>query len=405
MGQESSPLTRVRGFRAVGVTCGLKRSGKPDMALVLSEVPCTAAAMFTTNAFKAAPVLYDMALMARTEMLRGVIINAGNANAVTGRQGMRAAEQMARLTEQACDLPPDSVAVMSTGIIGELMPMDKIKRGINQASELITTAAGMRGENVTEAIMTTDLVPKVASAEATVNGHTVRLAGMAKGSGMIEPNLATMLAVLVTDAALAKNTLDAALRRAVARSFNRLTVDGDTSTNDTVLLLASGQSGAPSIEPDTPGFELFVAALTQLSTDLAQAIARDGEGATKLVEITVVGAASEAEAERAAKTVATSPLVKTAIFGADPNWGRVLMAVGRSGVQVDTGRAALRLGEFQLVAQGEPLPFDVLAANEWLVDTTDVPIWIDLGVGRAEATVWTCDLSYRYVEINAEYHT
>jgi glutamate N-acetyltransferase/amino-acid N-acetyltransferase len=253
--------------------------------------------------------------------------------------------------------------------------------------------------------MTTDLVPKVAATEVTVNGHTVRLAGMAKGSGMIEPNLATMLAVLVTDATVGKDALDSALRQAVARSFNRLTVDGDTSTNDTVLLLASGQSDAPVIESGTPGYEAFVAALTQLSTDLAQAIARDGEGATKLVEITVVGAASEAEADRAAKTVATSPLVKTAIFGADPNWGRLLMAVGRSGVQVDTDRTALKLGEFRLVEQGEPLPFDVVAANEWLAASTDVPIWIDLGVGQGEATVWTCDLSYRYVEINAEYHT
>jgi glutamate N-acetyltransferase/amino-acid N-acetyltransferase len=312
---------------------------------------------------------------------------------------------MARLTEQACHLPADSIAVMSTGVIGEPMPMDKIATGINQASQQIVTEAGVRGENVAQAIMTTDLVPKVAATEVTVNGHTVRLAGMAKGSGMIEPNLATMLAVLVTDATVGKDALDSALRQAVARSFNRLTVDGDTSTNDTVLLLASGQSDAPVIESGTPGYEAFVAALTQLSTDLAQAIARDGEGATKLVEITVVGAASEAEADRAAKTVATSPLVKTAIFGADPNWGRLLMAVGRSGVQVDTDRTALKLGEFRLVEQGEPLPFDVVAANEWLAASTDVPIWIDLGVGQGEATVWTCDLSYRYVEINAEYHT
>lgn len=402
-----SAVTRVPGFRAVGVTCGLKQSGNPDLALILARRPCAAAAVFTTNVFKAAPVLYDLALLERTGgKLQGVLINAGNANAVTGGQGLADAEQMARWAENACNLPADSVFVMSTGVIGQKMPMAKLETGIRIASETILTEAGHYGRAVAEAIMTTDLAPKEAFVQVAVGGKTVHLGGMAKGSGMIHPNLATMLAVIVTDAAIEPAALMVALKQAVAPTFNRITVDGDTSTNDTVLVLASGEASHALISnPQSPGFAPFVTALTDVCGSLARAVVRDGEGATKLVEITIRGAASEGEAEAAAKTVATSPLVKTALFGNDPNWGRALAAIGRSGAMVDPALVSLRLGDFQLVAQGEPLPFDMIAVHHWLAQTDEVKLVADLGVGQAEATVWTCDLSYKYVEINAEYHT
>ncbi len=406
MDEPLSPLVKVPGFRAVGVTCGLKLSGQPDLALVLADQPCAAAAVFTTNAFKAAPVLYDMALMQKIGgKIQAVVINAGNANAVTGEQGLQDAEDMARLTERACGLARDRVFVMSTGVIGHKMPMDKIERGVRLAAQTIKTEAGQQGRLAMQAIMTTDTVPKEAFGQTTIGEQIVSLGGMAKGSGMIHPNLATMLAVLVTDAVIEPEVLAAALTRAVARSFNRVTVDGDTSTNDTVLLLASGLAGHPAITIPSPEFETFVRALTDLCTELAKAIARDGEGATKLVEITVCGAATEAEAETAAKTVATSPLMKTALFGNDPNWGRALAAIGRSGVRVNPARVSLRLGDFQLVKQGEPLDFDATAASDWLAGSNEVRMVADLGMGEAAATVWTCDLSYKYVEINAEYHT
>jgi glutamate N-acetyltransferase/amino-acid N-acetyltransferase len=403
----TSAVTRVPGFRAVGVTCGLKQSGNPDLALILASQPCTAAAVFTTNTFKAAPILYDLALLERTQgAVHAVLINAGNANAVTGAQGLRDAEQMARCVETSCHLPHDSVFVMSTGVIGQPLPMEKIETGIRIASEAIFTEAGRQGQAAAEAIMTTDLVPKEAFAQTTIGDWPIHIGGMAKGSGMIHPNLATMLAVVVTDAVLEPAALSAALRLAVARTFNRITVDGDTSTNDTLLLLASGEAGHPPISgPESPGFEIFTDALTEVCASLAKAIARDGEGATKLVEITVRGAVNEAEAEAAAKTVATSPLVKTALFGNDPNWGRVLAAIGRSGVAVDPARVSLYLGDFHLVAQGEPVPLDMKAAYDWLAQADEVKLLADLAMGQAQATVWTCDFSYKYVEINAEYHT
>jgi len=402
-----SPLTRVPGFKAVGVVCGLKESGKPDLALVLGNRPCTAAAVFTQNAFKAAPLLYDMELLKKNGgTLQGVVINAGNANAVTGQQGLRDAERMARLTESTCNLPTDSVFVMSTGVIGQPMPMDKIEQGIKKAASSITTGAGQQGRNVALAIMTTDLVPKEAFVQISIGGHPVTIGGMAKGSGMIHPNMATMLSVITTDAVIKPNVLQAALQQAVDKTFNRITVDGDTSTNDTVLIMASGQAKhTPIASVEQPEFDSFARALTELCTGLAKSVARDGEGATKLIEVTVQGAATQAEAEQAAKTVATSPLVKTALFGNDPNWGRVLAAIGRSGARVDRAQVWLRLGDFKLVEQGEPLSFDAVAASSWLSTTNELELVAHLGVGQAQATVWTCDLSYKYVEINAEYHT
>lgn len=405
-----SPLTRVPGFRAVGVTCGLKQSGQPDLALVLAERPCVAAAVFTRNVFKAAPVLYDMALLERTGgRLQAAVINAGNANAVTGGQGLADAEQMARWTEAACGLPADSVFVMSTGVIGHRLPMANIEQGIRLAGQSISGEAGQAGRDAARAIMTTDLVPKEAFTETTIAGRPVRIGGMAKGSGMIHPDLATMLVVIVTDAAIEPAALQKTLRQAVARTFNRITVDGDTSTNDTVLLLAcpskEWQDQPPLNERSGAVLAEFEQALAGVCTTLARAIALDGEGATKLLEITVRGAASEADAEAAAKTMATSPLLKTALFGNDPNWGRALAAIGRSGARVDPARVSFWLGSFPLVRQGEPVDFDAQAVHNWLSSQNEVQLLADLGIGEAEATVWSCDLSYKYVEINAEYHT
>jgi glutamate N-acetyltransferase/amino-acid N-acetyltransferase len=401
----SGAITRVSGFRAAGVACGLKQSGGPDLALVVCDRPAAAAGVFTANAFRAAPVLYDAALLGRTPTVRAVVINAGNANACTGEQGLRDAEAMARLVERELGLPPDSVLVMSTGVIGHLLPMEKVGQGIREAVRALSPVGGAEAAR---AIITTDLVTKEAYVRLKVGSAQVAIGGMTKGSGMIHPALvrlhATMLAVIVTDARISAPALQAALEAAVAVSFNRITVDGDTSTNDTVLLLASGAAGDGDIVAGSDDFAAFQAGLTDVCVLLARQIARDGEGATRLVEITVRGAASDADAERAAKTVATSPLVKTAIFGADPNWGRILAAVGRSGAQVDPARAGLWLGTHQLVARGTPLPFDREAARA-LLKQPEVGIAVDLGLGTGQATVWTCDLSYKYVEINAEYHT
>jgi len=416
---DTSPgaVTRVPGFRAAGVACGLKESDQADLALVVCDRPAVAAALFTTNAFKGAPVLYDLSLLGRDEpaSIQAIVANAGNANACTGEQGLRDAERMARLAERQLNLPADSVLVLSTGIIGHLMPMSKVEAGIEAACRALSPTGGA---DAARAIMTTDLVPKEAHVQFDVGGVSVSVGGMAKGSGMIHPDLAapgsrssqgsgphaTMLCVVVTDAAVPAAVLQVALEGAVDASFNRITVDGDTSTNDTVVLLAGGQAGNETIEPGTAAYRRFEVALAGVCLSLAKQIARDGEGATRLVEIIVQGAVSDEEAERAAKTVATSPLVKTAIFGADPNWGRVLAAIGRSGATVDPMRTSLWLNHIQLVARGMPLPFDPESAHEAL-KRAEVTFVADLGLGWGKATVWTCDLSYKYVEINAEYHT
>jgi glutamate N-acetyltransferase/amino-acid N-acetyltransferase len=407
-------VTRVPGFRAAGVACGLKASGLRDLALVVCDRPATTAALFTTNAFKAAHVLYDQALLSSRShsAIQAILVNSGNANACTGEQGLRDAERMADLAAAALHLPGGSVFVMSTGIIGQCLPMGRVEAGIRVAAAAVSIQGGA---DAARAIMTTDLVPKEAFVQVKIGGIPISIGGMAKGSGMIHPSLAlaphaTMLATIITDAAVSRPALQRALARAAQASFNRITVDGDTSTNDTVVALASGRAGNHLLEDWELGrsagdhYRAFEAALTAVCVSLAKQIARDGEGATRLVEIVVRGAVSDKEAEQAAKTVATSPLVKTAIFGADPNWGRVLAALGRSGARVDPERVDLWLGDVQLVGGGEPLPFDTAAAGAAL-QPPDVRLMADLGLGGGQATVWTCDLSYRYVEINAEYHT
>ena len=402
----------VPGFRAAGVAAGIKANGDPDLALIVSDVPCAAAAVFTRNAFAAAPVIYDRKLMrVAAESIQAVVVNAGNANACTGEEGIVRAASMAHITEKALGLPERSAFVMSTGVIGVPLPIEKIRAGVPQA------AARLRAdgwEEAARAIMTTDTAPKWASATlpADLGGATV--VGIAKGAGMIHPNMATMLAVIATDLAIAVAPLQAALRHAVNRSFNRITVDGDTSTNDTVVVLANGQAGnAPITSDEDPRFAAFQDALTRVCVDLAQQIVRDGEGATKFVTVRVVGAASDEDAVRAAKAVANSPLCKTAFFGGDANWGRVLAAVGYSGAQVDPARVALwfaggkegqRGPALQVVKGGTPTDYSEEEATH-IFAQPEIDVLVDLGLGEGEAEVWTCDLGYEYVRINAEYRS
>jgi len=403
------------GFTFAGVAAGIKKTGARDLALIVSERPCSAAATFTRNAFPAAPVLYDRDLVAENAAgLRAVAINAGCANACTGEAGLADAEAMARLAEAALGLPTRSAAVMSTGVIGPRLPMDKIAAGIQQAAGDLSPDGW---DAAAHAIMTTDTRPKTAFREA----GGARIFGMCKGAGMIHPNMATMLAVIVTDAAIGPALLAELLREAVDVSFNCITIDGDMSTNDTVLLLANGAADlkleAGSREPSTLTSTLtptsaFASALTSLCTDLAQQIVRDGEGATKFITVQVEGAASDADARTAAKAVANSPLVKTAFYGGDANWGRILAAVGYSGATVEPTKADLWIaagkGEvtapLQLVSAGQPLSYSEEAASA-IFAGPEMAVTVKLGLGDGQATVWTCDLSHDYVSINGHYRT
>ncbi len=401
---EEGHATTAAGWRAATWACGIKYAGRDDLALLVSERPCSAAAVFTTNRVKAAPVRYDMALLERNAAgLRALVVNAGNANACTGPDGDAAALAMARSAEAALGLPADTVFVMSTGTIGVPMPTAKVTAGIAAAAGGLSAGAGAAAAR---AIMTTDTRPKHAALRVALpSGATVTLGGMAKGAGMIHPNMATLLSAVTTDAAVSPAGLRAALRHAVELSFNSISVDGDTSTNDTLLALANGAAGNPPIERlDSPDGAAFLAGLTALCQRLAQAVVRDGEGATRFVTITVRGARDRADARLAAMTIAKSPLVKTALYGADPNWGRVLCAIGYSGAEVDPERVALLFGGMRVLEGGLPLPFDEAAASD-LLNVPEVSIDADLGLGAGEATVWTCDFSEAYVRINAEYRT
>ncbi|MCC6349663.1 MAG: bifunctional glutamate N-acetyltransferase/amino-acid acetyltransferase ArgJ [Candidatus Eisenbacteria bacterium] len=390
------------GFQCAATACGLKKSGALDLALVWSERHCAAAGLFTTNRVKAAPVVLDrQTLPGSAARIRAVVANAGCANAVTGERGLADARRMASLAAEAVEARPDEVLVLSTGVIGVHLDMDKLGYGI---AALRAPGALRAAADAARAILTTDTRPKVATATATIAGQTVRISGFAKGAGMIHPNLATMLAVLTTDALIDPERLDRALRRAAAASFNRISVDGDMSTNDTVLALASGVSAA---RVDDAGEEAFTGALTEACAALARQIARDGEGATRLVELRITGAETGRQAHRVGDAIACSPLVKTAIHGNDPNWGRVLAAAGYSGEEIDPGAVGLWFGEgddVQLLDRGRPLAFDRAGASALLAKDPAV-VHLDLGLGAAAATLWTCDLSAEYVRVNAEYTT
>jgi len=405
-------ITSVRGFQAAGVGCGIKETGAPDLALVYSEAPCRVAGVFTTNRVKAAPVLVDQLVLAKNrDAVHVAVVNSGNANACTGLQGINDAKTMACTAAAALEVKCTASLVMSTGVIGRPLPMDRIGEGIVEAQQRLSSDGG---HDAARAIMTTDTRPKELAVKIQLpeQAVTCTIAGMAKGAGMIHPNMATMLSVITTDAAIASAPLQQALGDAVKRSFNMITVDGDTSTNDTVLLLANGLAGNDEIaDSASPEFTVFRDGLTHVCTELAKMIVRDGEGATKFVEITVKGAPSFADARQVAMSVANSNLVKTALFGQDPNWGRVLAAVGYSGVEVDPARIALWFAPggdggsaLQLVRDGQPCDVDEQRARE-ILSESDIAIIIDLGLGTEAATVWTCDLSYEYVKVNAAYTT
>jgi glutamate N-acetyltransferase/amino-acid N-acetyltransferase len=409
----------AQGFRASATACGLKTSSvmgasSLDLSLVASEADSSVAAVFTTNRVKAAPVLYDQEIVAsRPGSVRAVITNAGCANACTGPVGLENTRRTAALVAERIGCSADQVLVMSTGVIGRQLDMTKLSRGI----EVVTSGEAYQGGPwVARAIMTTDTKPKVARAVVEIGGRPVSIAGCCKGAGMIHPNMATMLAIVTTDAAVSPELLDQELRAAVNRSFNRISVDGDTSTNDTVLLLASGASGVTIDGADDAARAAFTAALAAVCTSLAKQVVRDGEGATRLIEIHVTGARDEHEAHTVANSIATSPLFKTAVHGGDPNWGRVLCAAGYSGADLDQTRLSLTFGPadrpgeeydtpaVKVVSGGLPLEYEERQAAATL-RANPVLVHLDLGLGQAESTVWTCDLSAEYVEINAHYTT
>jgi glutamate N-acetyltransferase/amino-acid N-acetyltransferase len=378
------------------------------LALIYSEKPCTAAALFTANRVQAAPVLISRKHLAGG-ILRAVIANSGNANACTGEPGLAAARRMAELAAGEFAINPREVAVASTGVIGVPLPIAAIESSVSSlADSLRSDAAGH--EAALEAIMTTDTRKKGGALEFELEGDgSLRIGAMAKGSGMIHPNLATMLCFITTDAAISRELLDQALRRAAGRSFNRVTVDGDTSTNDTVIIMANGEAGNAPIEAEGPAYARFAEALEALCVKLARAMARDGEGATRLMTVDLKGARDEESAEILAKAVASSSLVKAACFGADANWGRVLCALGYAGVDFDPAAVAVRFasaaGEITVCKAGLPVPFSEEEAKR-ILSQDEIEIRVDLaGGGPGAATVWGCDLSYDYVKINGDYRS
>ncbi len=391
-------VTTPQGFRAAGASAGIKAKGL-DLALLVSDRPADAAAVFTVNRAQAAPVVVSREHLARSGgTARAIVVNSGCANACTGDEGLQVARDMASETARLVGCPVEQVLVASTGVIGVALPIACIKRGLPVA---FAALGADQGPAAARAIMTTDPFPKEAAAHVTIGGGAAGIGGMAKGSGMIEPMLATMLAFVTTDASVPQPLLDRALREAVNDTFNAITVDGECSTNDCVMLLANGQSGAVV---DEKRYSEFVAGLRAVCLELALGIVRGGEGATKLVTVTVTGAASSADARRAAKAIANSPLVKTAIHGGDPNWGRLIAVAGRAGVAFALERAAVSIGSTMLFKDGRPHDEAAPRAAAYLTGK-DIAVTVDLGAGSASSTVWTCDLSAEYVRINADYRT
>jgi glutamate N-acetyltransferase/amino-acid N-acetyltransferase len=403
-----------RGFRFASASCGLKKrghTGSLDVALIVSDAPASAAAVFTQNLVQAPPVVLSRAnVKASPEAMRAVIVNSGNANCSVGPGGMVASRATAERVAELIGCRPNQIVVCSTGVIGVPLPVERILNaapGLSESLEFSPRAF----EGLTRAIMTTDTRPKRAAASCRIGGKAVRVAGCAKGAGMIHPNMATMLSFVVTDAAIAPAVLDHALREVVARTFNCITVDGDSSTNDTLLVLASGASGAKQItKASGADYSKFTAALEEVCKTLALGIVEDGEGATHVVEIEVRGAPSDADAKQVAQTIALSSLVKTALAGADPNWGRILAAAGRAGVPFDPDHAEIWLGGIKMygppkgLSYSVALPLDERAAHRRLLEK-NVPIIVDLHQGRGIARMWTCDFTKEYVHINASYRT
>ncbi|MBE6358784.1 MAG: bifunctional glutamate N-acetyltransferase/amino-acid acetyltransferase ArgJ [Lentisphaerae bacterium] len=401
---DNGSITTPSGFLASGVTAGFKRSGAPDFAMVVSEVPADFAGVFTSCTFAAAPVRVCRKRVKESDFLQAVIINSGNANACTGEQGLAASEKSCQIAADSLNIAPENVAVASTGRIGVQMNMELIERGVALARKALT---GDGGNTAAQAIMTTDTVPKAAAVKVEVNGKTFNIGAITKGAGMIDPHLttphATMICIITTDAKISKPQLQKILQRNANDSFNRITIDGDMSTNDTVLILANGTSGTV-IEPDTTEEDAFAQALLALMQNLAKRMVLDGEGASKFVEVKVINARTENDAKLAAEAVGNSLLCKTAWFGNDPNWGRVVAALGYSGAQFAAEKCDIFFGDIPVVKNGG----DAGTPEEALLETVkqrEFSITCDFHDGDAEYWVWASDLSYEYVKINADYHT
>ena len=394
-------ITAVPGILAAGMTAGIKKTNAPDLALIVSECEATVAGVLTTNTVAAAPVLLARGRLRRGKA-RAILINSGNANACTGRQGYEDAEEMASLTAKALGVSPNEVLVGSTGVIGKLLPMDRIRASIPVLARHLRRDGG---EEAARAIMTTDTTLKMAAAMDMIGGCPVILGGIAKGSGMIHPHMATMLAYLGTDAKVPRATLQRGLRQATDRSFNRIPVDGDTSTNDMVLCLANGLAGNRPFSSGSPDARRFQALLDHVCLALAKAIAHDGEGATKFVELVVKGARTTAEALRIANTIATSSLVKTAWFGEDANWGRIMAAIGRAGVRIVEERIGIAYGDVTVVRRGVGLGQSAEERANAVLKEREFILTVDLGLGKSTCTVWTTDLTTDYVKINASYRS
>ncbi|MGB5595254.1 MAG: bifunctional ornithine acetyltransferase/N-acetylglutamate synthase [Crocosphaera sp.] len=404
-------ITAPKGFLAAGIAAGLKPSGKPDLALIVSEVEAIAAGVFTTSQVRAACVDYCRQLLQKKASAKAILCNAGQANAGTGEQGWKDAVESAELLGQALNISPDAILLASTGVIGQRMKMEALRGGI---PTLVANLSEEGNEAASNAIITTDLVTKYMALETMIEGRPVRVGGIAKGSGMIHPNMATMLSFVTCDAAVSTVLWQQMLTQAANESFNQITVDGDTSTNDSLIALANGQSRTPAItEMGSKNAQTLQGMLTAVCQHLAKAIARDGEGSTCLVEVQVSGAPDDEGARRIAKTIVGSSLVKSAIFGRDPNWGRIAAAAGRAGVTFRQEDLRITLGEFIMMENGQPLDYDRNAASNYMKQAAQgaylkedtVLISVCVGNGSGNGMAWGCDLSYDYVKINAEYTT
>ncbi|MCI6421464.1 MAG: bifunctional glutamate N-acetyltransferase/amino-acid acetyltransferase ArgJ [Blautia sp.] len=400
-------VTAANGFQAAGLSAGIKKGNTKDMAMIYSIVPCKAAGTFTTNVVKAAPVKWDKEVVYHSSAAQAVICNSGIANACTGEEGFGYCKKTAEIAAEVLGIPADSVLVASTGVIGKQLPMDKIEAGIRSMAPVLSPA-GSAGTLAAEAIMTTDTVKKEIAVEVEIGGKKVTLGGMCKGSGMIHPNMCTMLGFITTDVEISKELLQEALSESVNDTFNMVSVDGDTSTNDTVLLLANGLAGNPVIREKDGDYEKFAEALNYVNTWLAKQIAADGEGATALFEVKVIGAERKEQAVTLSKSIITSNLTKAAIFGHDANWGRILCAMGYSGAQFDPEKVDLYFesaaGKLKIIEDGVATDYSEEEATKILSEKAVTAI-ADIKMGEASATAWGCDLTYDYIKINADYRS
>lgn len=400
-------VTAAKGFEAASAAAGIKYQGRDDMALIYSETPCRAAGTFTTNVVKAAPVKWDQKIVAESPYVQAVVVNSGIANACTGAEGYGYCEETAKEAAKVFGVPENAVLVASTGVIGMQLPMDRLKKGISLLKEAKGTGAE-KGTAAAKAIMTTDTVHKEIAVQVELGGRIVTIGGMCKGSGMIHPNMCTMLAFVTTDAAISRELLQRAVSADVKDTFNMISVDGDTSTNDTLLVLANGLAGNPEITEEDEDYRAFAKALSEVNTYLAKKMAGDGEGATALFEVKIIGAKTKEQAVTLSKSVVTSSLVKAAIYGHDANWGRILCAMGYSGAQFDPEKVDLffesAAGRIQIIENGVAVDYSEEEATR-ILSEPEVTAIADVKLGTESATAWGCDLTYDYVKINADYRS